>query len=186
MRKMKEIETDRTDYRAIIREAALDAYEKGDGYENGVVLLKKAVAGDEKLREALWSIWENHACREEIKHIAQSERRIIWKRGTVKSERSLPALDRTFADGGLQLVAESNFSKLLDMPVWGGKLLGECTREEVAAAAEKFYSVSLDMMSKGKFLALVAQGIPDGKKVKDVLSNDRLGELQLEAIREYE
>jgi hypothetical protein len=101
----------------------------------------------------------------------RAERAIVWNTPqptTIERRAQVTAL------------ASGTVRTLLDFPLPGGKRLGDATRGEVGEAADLYGSQARDMAWKARWLAHVAQSVPDGKRVADVLTAERLEELRQE------
>lgn len=172
------------DDRQLIFDATDEALEKSGGeIKNAVILLEQNVRRCSDLYNAIVESGIKDLCYEAIRLRLMHLRQSIVKQTNTK-DRALPSADRGFSDTGLSAVAAINLKSLMNFPVTGGKRLGDCTHAEVAESAQKYYAQGLTMMSRGKWLALIAQSISGNKLVKDVLTEDRLHELQVEADRE--
>jgi hypothetical protein len=132
-------------------------------------LLADEVRKNKSLRVALLDPLIEYACHQAVNLECRNNRDKVW------SPRNI--MRGTEADG-VRAVAARN---LLIFPLPGGKALGVANRAEIEFAAEFYRKQSDDMSHKSRWLRLVAQSVPDGKKAEDVLSNDRLAELQKEA-----
>jgi len=159
-----------------VREAAKAALDASDGdVRSATIVLERAVRNDRMLRDALTEPLIASACYDAIRNACQTERRKIWE----PSKEKLVKTRVTGAHRVVQLAA----GNLLTFPLPGGKKLREATRADISKAADFYASQSDDMAVKARWLRLVLQSVPDGKKVGDVLSDERLRELQREASR---
>lgn len=70
---------------------------------------------------------------------------------------------------------------LLDMPLAGGLRLRDATREQVSDQANRYAALAKDTGHKARWLSLIAQSVPDGKVVGDVMNDERAAELFREA-----
>jgi hypothetical protein len=87
-------------------------------------------------------------------------------------------LASTTSTRGAVIALSSGLSMaLLDFPLANGLKLREATRADVVAAADRYALVSKDMRHKAKWLQAIAQSIPDGKRVGDVMTDERAAEL---------
>jgi hypothetical protein len=68
-------------------------------------------------------------------------------------------------------------SALLDMPLAGGLLLRKANRDQVSKQAIFYAALSRDTGHKGRWLSLIAQSVPDGKLVGDIIDDARAAEL---------
>jgi hypothetical protein len=101
---------------------------------------------------------------------------------TVRSDRSR-IIQMTTATGrnGVFALANGMTAALLDMPIAGGVRLRDARRDQVAAASEFYSRQAQDMSHKGRWFALIAQSVPEGRVVGDVLTDARAAELFNEA-----
>ncbi|WP_091739826.1 hypothetical protein [Phenylobacterium immobile] len=163
----------------LVGAAVIAALEDANGDMNKAAdMLQIAVDQSPTLRSALLEPWVAQACREAIRRHLQDVRREVWT-GT-KSHTAGASKPEVMAEQRARVV-QLAAGTLLMFPLPGGRRLGEATREEVGAAAEFYSRQSADMGTKARWLRLIGQSLPDGKRVSDVLSDRRLEELQLEA-----
>lgn len=153
-----------------IAAAAAEALAAADGdAAKATKLMAEAVRADGDLRDALTEPLINGACYDAIRKQCQAQRRHIWT-----------APNYTTSGNG-QRVGALAAGNLLMFPLPGGMRLGEATRVEIADAAGFYQRQADDMALKGRWLTLVAQSVPYGKKVAEVLTNERLSDLRDEA-----
>lgn len=139
--------------------------------------LEEAVRKDRVLRDQLLEPLISNACYDAIRAQCGRERRAVWK---APVEKLVP---KRGGPTGTVRVVQLAAGTLLMFPLPGGKHLGDATREDIAKAASAYASQSEDMAVKARWLQLVLQSLPEGKKVGEVLTDKRLRELQKEASR---
>lgn len=189
------------DGRDLVAEAARRAYDDAGGdVAKAVAMLEQAVRQSRALRDALTEPLIASACYDAVRTQVRVERRSVWRPPTVApvtsparphqgpnraAPASSPARSQPVADPtpDAARVVQLAAGTLLMFPLPGGKRLAEATREEIAAAAEFYERQAGDMATKGRWLRLVAQSIPGKKTVGDVLTDQRLRDLQEEARR---
>ncbi len=160
-----------------VADAARKALAEADGdVRVATKALERAVRGNRALRDALLEPLVATACYSAVTAACRQERRKVWTPPTDK-------LVRSRVHGAYRIV-QMAAGNLLAFPLPGGMKLAEATREEVAEATRFYDAQSVDMSWKARWLRLVAQSIPTGKRVGDVLTDKRLGELQAEAARD--
>jgi hypothetical protein len=163
------------DYVAEAARRALDDA-KGDVRE-ATRMLETAVHQSRKLRDLLTEPLISNACYDAVRAQCRIERRSVW---TPPLEKLVPSKSGVT---GSHRVVHLATGTLLMFPLPGGKSLGQATRDDISKATEFYASQSKDMGHKARWLQLVAQSVPDGKTVGEVLTDKRLRELQ-EAARE--
>jgi len=109
------------------------------------------------------------ACYEAVAGQVRADRRQVWS--TLQ-----PTAEARSAQ--VMALASGTVRTLHDFPLPGGKKLGDALRGEVVAAADFFRGQASDMARKAHWLQHIAQHVPDGKTVRDVLSAERLAELR--------
>lgn len=82
---------------------------------------------------------------------------------------------------GAEALARGVARSLLDFPLANGLKLGDATHEEVMEQAQRYASISADTGRKSRWLVLVGQSVPEGRRVRDVVSNGHAIELWQEA-----
>lgn len=166
----------------LVAEAARRALDDAEGdVKAATAMLELAVAEPGPLRDALLEPLIAQACSAAIGREIAWRRRGIWTgQKSRHAGKSTPQEIQRQTSRVVSLAAGT----LLMFPLPGGKALGQATRTEIAAAAEFYGRQAADMGSKSRWLQLIAQSVPDGKTVSDVLSDKRLRELQREAQNE--
>jgi len=84
--------------------------------------------------------------------------------------------------GAVVALANGLSRALLDMPLANGLPLREATRAQVLAQAEGYNKTAMDATHKAKWLQAIAQSVPDGKRVGDVMDDERAAELYRETV----
>lgn len=160
-----------------ISDVARKALDDANGnVDEAAKMFEVAVRQSMALRDQLTEPLIAEACRAAVRKEVREERRTVWVVPTAKPAQ----VDvKAQADRVVQLAAGT----LAMFPLPGGQRLGEATREEISTAAEFYGRQAADMGVKARWLRLIAQSVPDGRKVGDVLSDARLRELQMEASR---
>lgn len=159
--------------RDYVAEAALAALEANAGDQvKAARALEEKVRKDSALRKHLLEPLITYACHQAVGIQIRQHRGRVWN-----GPRAVPkgAGDRA---GRLEALAVEMLSSF---PLPGGLPLAEATREDLAAAADFYAKQATDMAHKGRWLQLIGQSVPDGKRVRDVLTEDRLRELKKEA-----
>lgn len=82
---------------------------------------------------------------------------------------------------GVEALAAGLTAAILDMPLARGVKLRDATREEVVEQAERYAAQASDMGHKARWLRLIAQAVPAGKRVGEVMTDERAAELHAEA-----
>ena len=137
------------------------------------ILVARAIEDREFLQQHFHEVIRR-ACYDAVAACVRQERRAVWvmpQPTTEQRRRQIVSM------------AEGVRQTLHDFPLPGGKRLGDATREEVIEAAEFFGKQARDMAWKSRWLAHVAQSVPPGRKVADVLTPERLEELRQEVSR---
>lgn len=161
----------------IVAEAARRALDDANGDTvRAARMLETAVRAQSPLREALTEHLIGSACWAAIQTQTRVQRRAIWIAPRTEGTPRATSVD----DRVVHLASGT----LLMFPLPGGKRLADAKREEIAAAAEFYGRQASDMGAKARWLRLIAQSLPDGKVVGEVLTDERLRELQDEARAE--
>lgn len=143
----------------------------GGNVSAATAALAERAMNDKAFLRAYYSEVIQTACYEAVASCVRQERRAVW---------TTPQPSTTERRAQVTALAAGTVSTLHDFPLPGGKRLGEATREEVAQAAEFFGRQARDMAWKSRWLEHVAQSVPAGKRVADVISAERLEELRQE------
>lgn len=148
---------------------------KGD-VQKATKAFELTIRSNRGLRDQLLEPLIASACYDAIRKVSITDRRSTWR---APVERLVPG-KVTGSARVVQLAA----GNLLMFPLPGGKKLGEATRKDISAASEFYSKQAGDMGHKARWLQLIAQSVPSGKTVNDVLTDKRLRELQREAKSE--
>ena len=163
----------------LVNEAARRALDDANGdAREAARMLEQAARTASPLREALTDPLIAGACWDAVRGQVRKERAAIWTTPNVASgPTAKPQALAAQADRVVQLATGT----LRMFPLPGGKRLGEATRQEIAEAAHFYERQAGDMAHKARWLQLVAQSVPDGRSAGEVLTDQRLAELQAEA-----
>ena len=103
--------------------------------------------------------------------------------GSVRNDRFTieRSIDRQKDRNRVVALAEAISSCLLDMPLAGGKTLRDASRAEVTAQIDRYEKMAGTMTHRARWLRLVLQSVPDGKRVGSVMTEARTLELFEEA-----
>lgn len=66
---------------------------------------------------------------------------------------------------------------LMEVRIWGGKKLGDATRDELLASADEYEGRGTDLIHKANFHRAVGRLIPENKIARDVLNESKLAKL---------
>lgn len=121
---------------------------------------------DHHFREAIRT-----ACYAAVSGCVRQERRAVF---------AMPQPTSPERRAQINALASGSIRSLMDFPLPGGKRLGDATRGEVSEAADAYGKQARDMAWKSRWLGHIAQSLPDGKRVADVLTDERLEELRAE------
>lgn len=159
-----------------VAEVAQQALQHTNGdVKAATAFLEDAVRKDFRLREALTEPLIAQACYDAIRKQSGAERRGVWK---PPGEKIVKGPTQNSAR-----VVKLAAGNLLMFPLPGGQKLGEATRADITKAADFYEKQSADMAGKARWLRLVAQSLTGKKSVSQVLSDERLRELQTEALK---
>ena len=151
-----------------VAETARECLEKAGGDVRAAVpLMLERVRKNRALRDALTEPLLSDACYGAIRNECRIQRRDVWT-------------PPNYSKGGNGARVIALATSLLDFPLLGGMRLADATREQVQKSAEFYASQSADMGHKARWLQLIAQSVPDEKRVADVLDEARLAELRRE------
>lgn len=157
-----------------VAEAAKAAFDAANGdVQIATKAFEQTVRGNRDLRDQLLDPLVSTACYDAIRRVCHQERRQVWKAPVHQ-----PAVYRGSDAARVVQLAAGN---LLMFPLPGGKKLGEASRQEISDAAGFYAQQAGDMAHKARWLQLIAQSVPADKTVGDVMTDERLRELQAEA-----
>jgi len=126
------------------------------------------------------------ACRELISTFRRRQREVAYFGNTPFEKRHefhRPPVDNN-GPAAVQALARSNLNSLMNFPLEDGTLLGDSTHDKLTKMIGYYQSTARSSAVKAKWLLLVQQSLPDGKRVRDVMTNERLNELREEARRD--
>lgn len=125
-----------------------------------------AVAKDADLYGFLANPLVKTACFEAVGNAMRARRRVVW---AMPQPSAVEARERVTALG---------HSLLDSFRLPNGKLLGDATSGELAEAAVFYDRQARDMSWKARFLASVAANVPEGQRVRAVLTEAELRKMQ--------
>lgn len=151
---------------SLVRDALDDVDGNAEKAENRVVSLLK---NDAKLLRKIVQAVIRLAVFNRTQQIVRNQRQNII--------RHVTTANRQPSRGNVIALAQGIRACLLDMPLAGGGRLRDSTREVVLAQVDRYEKQAGDMSHKARWLRLIAQSIPAGKLVGDVVSEERAVEL---------
>ena len=170
----------------IVQEAAQKALERAKGdVDNASALLEREAKKDKDLYDGLVSNFLGRACRDAVLFVVRNE----WRPASWGSEYKVNFAVMPLGKGqqapdpkasNLIALADLNMRNLLEfhLPIPGAPLLGGSTKEQVLKAVHYYLSHGRDALKKGKWLELVAEKVPEGKLVREVLDAKKLADLK--------
>lgn len=99
----------------------------------------------------------------------------------MRSDRAAIIHRATNEKANVLALARGLSASLLDMPLAGGIRLRDCERSFVQREADRFDGLARDCGHKARFLAHVAQSVPEGKTVGQVIDDGRALDLWKDA-----
>lgn len=141
----------------------------GDDLPKATKMLEQRVRSNQSLWFALTDPLIHAACYDTLRGLVRQNRAIIW---------TAPNYDKGGNGDRVRHLASAN---LMMFPLPGGLLLKDATRVDVSRAAEFYHKQASDMHNKARWLSLIAQHVTEDKCVGDVMTAERLRELQQEA-----
>jgi hypothetical protein len=114
-----------------------------------------------------------------VQHTIRQNRTAIER--SIDRQKAAQAIDRERDKNRVVALAEAISSALLDMPIAGGKLLREASRAELTAQIERYEKQAGTMSHRARWLRLILQSMPEGKRVGKVITEQRALELFEEA-----
>lgn len=101
---------------------------------------------------------------DEIRSLAYDAMRAV--RGNYLSPPARPS-DGTMS--GLKLMARDYHDKLMEYPVFGGKSLGDCTKEELQQYADQMIATGRTTVQRGHWFAIIAKNLKEKEPVRKQL-----------------
>jgi hypothetical protein len=151
---------------------AREALTSADGrVEIAVKRLLYRLRSDHALLHTVLEAAVKLAVEERIKHKVNDDRRYIFEAAKERSDEAQSAAAASRRDNVIALAGGIGRC-LLDFPLCGGKRLRDANRAEIMAQIERYEKSAESIMHKSRWLRLVADKVPDGKTVGDVLRED--------------
>jgi len=119
-------------------------------------VLFRALFTPEQVRQNCYTI---------VRALVRSQRDELWSTPQPSDEAARAALD---SHAGITM------RRLMDFRLWNGKPLGEATKAEVLAAAQRWIKQGSSMIGTGRWLELVGNACPDTGVVRDRLNEQDL------------
>lgn len=161
----------------ILREKAKDILsEEAGNLQSATKKLEALIWRDRNLRDTLIEGFVRTACYNLLRELLDHGRRTAWS-GSVTRGGGASSTSRVIALG------RGTASALFEFLLPGGKSLRDATGAEVSSAADYYEERSTDSRMKSVWLRLIAQSLQPSQKASEVLTEERLVELQVEAAR---
>jgi hypothetical protein len=159
---------------------ARDALEEVNGSaEKATSRLIALLKNDNLLLQQVVEAAVTDAVSHRVQHNIRNNRAAIVR--SIDSQRSALTVDRERGKDRVVAFAEAISSCLLDMPLAGGKRLRDVGRLEVMDQIDRYEKMAGSMTHKARWLRLIAQSLPDGKQVGNIITEKRALELFEEA-----
>lgn len=160
------------DTKTMIHTEARRAYEDaGEDIKAATDLFEQRVRDDAALRDALTDPLIRGACYSAVTMVIRLDRKRVWTAPVYSGANG----ETNNQAGRVEALAQSN---LMMFPLPGGKRLADATREEIAEASNYYLDRAKDARHKGAWLALIADRLPDGKAVRDAMTEKELQEMK--------
>ena len=151
--------------------SASDALDNTDGDMHlATELLAEQVLAQPKLVKEMLPAWAKAWAFGQVATEVSNRRRAIARANGPKVDGS------TF-----RAAVEANHSRLMEMPIFGGKPIGGATPTEVFASAERYESLAKDSGHKARWQRAVAEAAGNAETIAQALSEARLAVLWEEA-----
>jgi hypothetical protein len=134
-------------------------------------IMQRRVTVDKALLTALSEEFIRIVCEVTTRGVLRHRRRVVWLP---------PNYDK--GGKGARVTALAAGNRLIYFPLPGGKVLADASAAEVRAAAAFYTLQARDMGWKARWLRAVAQRVPEGKTVKEALTEKALTKLKAEAL----
>jgi hypothetical protein len=161
----RDVTSDEPDVRAI----AKDLLSEHNGVAEAVAALEAMCDEDHTLYRAVVNGHFHSLCSTVIRNAARAERDRIDSPPPARAENHAAW-------------AEAISAALMDYPIYGGRRIGDCNRQELLTGANSYRTQADDMLVKARWLRLVADKLPDDRKtVRQALKEDTLAALRQQA-----
>jgi hypothetical protein len=122
-----------------------------------------------------------------VEHSMRNERASIYRASRRDEEVVTPIRPSNAPQALLARAAAENAAKrMLDMPLANGAKLGEAERDAVLYQASIHAGPVKSHAARARFYTIIAQGLTEGKKVKEVFTEKRLRDLHASAEKSVE
>jgi len=153
----------------LAKAAMTDAHGRLDRAASNMLEMLQAMPAYESLINGILLDW----CRGHCEKVMRSERHITLRRSTPAA-----AVPTGMKASEMKRRAEIRSEKSwMLFTLKGGVRLGDADRATVAASQQHYLAQSATMGLRARWLAGVLERLPDGKKVRHVLTNDDLAAL---------
>lgn len=154
-----------------LRSIARQALRDNDGRtKEAIQTVVERLQADKRLMREVVAQAVVVAATELVNHHMHEERRAVM----VSAARA--------RDGVMALANGIKFS-ILDFTLDGGVKLRDATPDQVNKSADRYESIGRDVGQKARWLRLIVKGVPQGKRVGEVVSEKRAQELFDEASK---
>jgi hypothetical protein len=158
-------------HESLLHQAARECLKKSDGTSQAAAaLLIKRIRRDRVLRDEITDSHLPALCTQYIRQMMGTNRRAAFPTGIVAVSK-------------FGALLHSVGQEWLDFPLPGGLRLAEASRAELIEASERYMGQSKTMLRRARWLRLCARSVPEDKKAGDVLTNERLAEIDAEVCK---
>ena len=136
-----------------------------DTIDDATTLLLEAAEADETIAIALYGSYREQVARAAVARAVGDVRRSVW-------DRRQPPADS--ANARIAALTAGCAASLLEFRLFGGLPLRKATNVQIAESAEAYLNIARDHGEKGRWLARVAEALPDGKIAGDHFTHEAL------------
>lgn len=169
--------------------AVVQAWEFAESNEQAVDALLDMMRKDSMLYAAVMTPHERPAAVELIGVGRRRDRKKTWQKTAVVMANGAPVekpasgtkkdwVRPSAPDSRVMSLVRATEDLLMDMRLSNGKKLGAANHDEVLKEALAYSESARELGIKARFYSAVAERVPEGKVVSDVLSEEKLREIR--------
>lgn len=161
--------------------------EAGGNTEAATAALVQRCMTDAGVLRAIISDAVSTAANYYVEYTMRNERASIYRASRREEDVVTPIRPSNAPAAAIaKAAAENAVKRMLDMPLANGAKLGEAERDAVLYQAHIHASPVKAHAARARFFTSIAQGLIEGKRVKDVFSEKRLRDLHASAEKSVE
>ena len=157
-----------------LRRMAREQWRKSDGdLARAAAAMARILAGRAALRRRFYEVGVEHLREALLGEAMRADRRAIWQ----AQEHDLES-----SNARVGALSRATARALMDYPLWGGRRLGDATREEILESATQYQQQGRHMIASARWQLAIAKLLKPKQIAGKVLTESTLARLHKEIV----